>query len=96
MSDLKKQIDKGASKIEILYLLLVSVVASDIHMTRNGADTYLPYLTCPLIAPSSLPFPSPAALLLPSQGAQGETDHQPGVQHVYLFHPMRCSSGVFN
>jgi hypothetical protein len=94
MSDLKKQIDKGASKIEILCLLLVSRSGKR-YPHDDKTARILPYfvLSLPIVIAFSL---CPAALLLPSQGAQGETDHQPGVKHVYLFHLMRCSSGVFN
>ncbi len=70
MSDLKKQIDKGASKIEILCLLLVS--RSDKRYPHDEKRRGYFVLSLPIVIAFSA---CPAALLLPLQGAQSETDH---------------------
>ena len=54
MSDLKKQIDKGASKIEILCLLLVSRSGKR-YPHDDKTARILPYFVLSL--PSSLPSP---------------------------------------
>jgi hypothetical protein len=70
MSDLKKQIDKGASKIEILCLLLVSRSGKR-YPHDEKRRKYFVFSLSIVIAFS----PYPAALLLPSPGAQSEMDH---------------------